>query len=134
MAEIDDYLAGLDEHDATIIGDAYAKARALVPEAEQGVGYGMPALVVSSKPLLSVMRAKGHFGLYPFSAVVVAKVIDSLSQVEGLTSAKGTIRLPLGTPIPEIVISELVLIRHDEILQSLSKKPKPRARVAKHED
>jgi uncharacterized protein YdhG (YjbR/CyaY superfamily) len=134
MAEIDDYLARLDEQDATIIGDAYAKARALVPEAEQGISYGMPALIVASRPLLSVMRAKGHFGLYPFSAVVVGKVIESLGPVDGLTSAKGTVRLPLGAPIPEIVVSELVLIRHDEILQALAKKPKPRPRVAKHDD
>lgn len=134
MAEIDDYLVGLEEEDARIIGDAYAAARALVPEAEQGLSYGMPALIVASRPLLSVMRAKGHFGLYPYSAAVVAKVLETLAPVDGLTAAKGTVRLPLGAPIPQIVISELVLIRHDEILQALARKPKPRPRAVKHAD
>ena len=88
MAEIDDYLAGLDDENAKIIGDAYATARTLVPEAEQGISYGMPALIFSSRPLLSLMRAKGHIGIYPYSAVVVAAVLETLPAIDGLTSAK----------------------------------------------
>src|SRR5450759_3937249 len=76
MAEIDDYLAGLEAEDARIIGDAYATARTLVPEAEQGISYGMPALIFHSRPLLSLMRAKGHIGIYPYSAVVVAAALE----------------------------------------------------------
>jgi uncharacterized protein YdhG (YjbR/CyaY superfamily) len=134
MSEIDDYLARLDAEDATIIGHAYATARSVVPDAEDGVSYGMPALISSSRPLLSVMRAKGHFGLYPFSAVVVASVVETVGPFEGLTSAKGTVRLPLGAPIPDIVVKQLVLARQDEILETGAKKAKPRARGVKHAD
>jgi len=126
MAEIDDYLARLDEEDATIISHAFATARSLVPDAEDGVSYGMPALIFSSRPLLSVMRAKGHFGLYPYSAVVVAAVVETIGPVEGLTSAKGTVRLPLGAPIPDIVVSQLVLARQEEIREASTKRAKPR--------
>ena len=134
MAEISDYLARLDDRDATIIGDAYALARSLVSEVHEGISYGMPALIYEGRSLLSVMRAKEHFGLYPFSGMVVAKVLDTLGTVDGLTSAKGTVRLPLGAPIPEVVIRELVLTRRDEILEANAKKPKPRPRVAKQTD
>jgi uncharacterized protein YdhG (YjbR/CyaY superfamily) len=134
MAEIDDYLAGLDAEDARIIGDAYATARTLAPEAEQGVSYGMPALIWQGRPLLSVMRAKGHFGVYPYSAVVVGKVLETLGPVDGLTAAKGTFRLPLGAPISEVAISQLVQARCAEILETNAKKPKPRPRVVTHAD
>jgi uncharacterized protein YdhG (YjbR/CyaY superfamily) len=134
MAEIDDYLTGLGTEDATIIGEAYASARGLVPDAEEGISYGMPALIFQARPLLSVMRAKGHFGLYPYSSAVVATVVEALGSVEGLTSAKGTLRLPLGAPIPDIVVSRLVLARRDEILETNTKKPKPRTREAKQSD
>ena len=134
MTEIDDYLAQLDADDATIIGHAYAIARSVVPDAEDGVSYGMPALIFQARPLLSVMRAKGHFGLYPYSAQVVATVVEMVGPVEGLTSAKGTVRLPLGAPIPDIVVSQLVRARHDEILESSAKKAKPRVRVVKQAD
>ena len=131
MAEIDDYLAGLEAEDARIIGDAYATARTLVPEVEQGISYGMPALLLQGRPVFAVMRAKGHIGVYPFSAVVVGKVLESLPPIEGLTSAKGTLRLPVGADIPEVVIRQLVLARSDEIREALAKKPTARPRVVK---
>lgn len=134
MAEIDDYLAGFEAEDARIIGDAYATARALAPEAEQGVSYGMPALIWQGRPLLSVMRAKGHFGIYPYSAVVVANVLETLGPVDGLSAAKGTFRLPLGAPIPEIVVSQLVQARCAEILETNAKKPTRRPRVVAQAD
>jgi len=132
MAEIDEYLAGLDSENAKIISDAYATARTLVPEAEQGISYGMPALIFHSRPLLSLMRAKGHIGIYPYSAVVVAAVLETLPAIDGLSAAKGTVRLPLGAEIPEIVIRQLVLARSDEIREALAKKPTARPRVVKH--
>ena len=131
MAEIDEYLAGLDSENAEIIGDAYATARTLVPEAEQGISYGMPALIFHSRPLLSLMRAKGHIGIYPYSAVVVAAVLETLPAIDGLSAAKGTVRLPLGAEIPEVVIRQLVLARSDEIREALAKKPTARPRVVK---
>jgi uncharacterized protein YdhG (YjbR/CyaY superfamily) len=134
MGEIDDYLAGLEEEDAKILGDAYATARTLVPEAEQGISYGMPALVFRSRPLLSLMRAKGHIGIYPYSAGVVAAVLETLPAIDGLSAAKGTVRLPLGSEIPEVVIRQLVLARSDEIREALAKKPTARPRVAKQAD
>ena len=132
MAEIDEYLAGLDSENAKIIGDAYATARTLVPEAEQGISYGMPALIFHSRPLLSLMRAKGHIGIYPYSAVVVAAVLETLPAIDGLSAAKGTVRLPLGAEIPEIVIRQLVLARSDEIRAAVAKKPTAGPRVVKH--
>jgi uncharacterized protein YdhG (YjbR/CyaY superfamily) len=121
---IDDYLAGLEARDAEIIGAAYAQARATVPDVEQGVSYGMPALIHRGRPLLSVMRAKTHVGLYPYSSSVVTAVVDALGDVDGMTSAKGTLRLPLGVAIPEQVVSRLVLARADEI--HAAKAPKRR--------
>ncbi|HSN11476.1 MAG TPA: DUF1801 domain-containing protein [Propionibacteriaceae bacterium] len=128
MPAIDDYLAGLEARDAEIIGSAYAHARALVPDVEQGVSYGMPALIHQGRPLLSVMRAKTHLGIYPYSASVVAAVVEALGPVDGMTSAKGTLRLPLGVPIPEEVVSRLVLTRADEI--HAAKAPRRRGAAA----
>lgn len=128
MAEIEDYLSGLDEVDATIIRGAYAVARALLPEVEEGRSYGMPALVLDGRSLLSVMRAKQHFGVYPFSADVVASVVESLRPIDGLTAAKGTLRFPLGAPIPEAVVRRLVEVRAAEIRDTNARKPKARPR------
>ena len=67
MGTIDDYLVGLDATDAAVIAHTYDVALEVAPEAVQGFGYGMPALVYRGSPLLSVMRAKKHFGIYPLA-------------------------------------------------------------------
>ena len=68
MGTIDEYLTTLDPADAEVVGHAYDVAHRVVPEAEQGLGYGMPALTYKGKSLLSVMRTKQHFGIYPFTS------------------------------------------------------------------
>ena len=83
MGTVDDYLAELEPDDREAIDRVYAVARDEVPEAEQGKGYGMPALVYRGKPLISVMRAKKHIGIYPFSPDAVASVAGSVRAVAG---------------------------------------------------
>lgn len=112
MGTVDDYLAGLDDAARATVGRMYAVARETVPEAEQGTGYGMPALVYRGKPLLSVMRAKAHVGIYPFGQDPVAAVAGML---EGVDHAKGTIRVPVDAPLPDEVVRALVSARRAQI-------------------
>ncbi len=112
MGEVDDYLAGLDVETAAVVGGIYAQAREIVPEAEQGKGYGMPALRYGGKALLSVMATKSHLSLFPFSAAVVA---DVASELEGYELSKGTIRFSADRPIPALVVRRIVALRRAEI-------------------
>ncbi|PZU44736.1 MAG: hypothetical protein DI566_11605 [Microbacterium sp.] len=110
MGTIDDYLASLDTDDAAIIAHTYDIAHDVAPEAEQGIGYGMPALVYRGTSLLSVMRAKNHFGIYPFSPAAIVEVLPLL---EGVDHAKGTIRFT--QPLPDETIRALVEARKAQI-------------------
>lgn len=112
MSELSDYLAALPEPERTVVEAVYARARALVPEAEDGVGYGMPALRYQGKPLLSVMAAKTHLGLYPFSPAAIDGVRDELA---GFSLAKGTIRFSADRPVPDEVLARIILARRAEI-------------------
>lgn len=109
---IDDYLAGLEPADAAVIGHVYDIAREVVPDAAQGQGYGMPALTYRGKPLLSVMRAKSHIGVYPFSPAAIIAVAPMLS---GVDHAKGTIRFDPADPLPDDTVRALVLARRAQI-------------------
>lgn len=112
MGTVDDYLAELDPDDRTVIGHLYAVARTVVPDAEQGKRYGMPALVYRGKPLLSVMRAKKHIGLYPFSPAAIEAVS---AQLEGFDTDKGTVRMQPGSPLPDETLAALVRARAEQI-------------------
>lgn len=115
MGTIDDYLTDLAASDREAIDRVYAVARQEAPEAEQGKGYGMPALVYGGKPLLSVMRARKHIGIYPFSPDAVAAVAGSLEGHPGVSVDKGTIRFQPESPIPTGVLESLVRARLAQI-------------------
>lgn len=110
MGTIDDYLATVDPADAAIIAHTYTVARGVVPDAEQGLGYGMPALTYRGRSLLSVMRAKAHFGVYPFSPSAIVEILPLL---DGVDHAKGTIRFT--EPLPDETIRALVAARKAQI-------------------
>ncbi len=65
-----------------------------MPDSEQGTGYGMPALVYRGKPLIAVMRAKKHIGIYPFSPDAVAAVAAEVHAVTEHGSGQGHDPLP----------------------------------------
>lgn len=115
MGTVDDLLAGLDPADRPSIERVYEIAREVVPEAEQGLGYGMPALVYRGKPLISVMRAKKHIGVYPFSPDAVSAVAGMLASHPGIGLDKGTIRFQPDHPMPDDVVRALVMARRDQI-------------------
>jgi uncharacterized protein YdhG (YjbR/CyaY superfamily) len=112
MGTVDDYLADLEPNDRAVIEGVYAIARDVVPEAEQGKGYGMPALVYGGKSLLSVMRAKNHIGVYPFSP---AAIDAAAGELEGFDRDKGTVRFQPDKPLPEAAIRTMVQFRRDQI-------------------
>lgn len=112
MGTVDDYLTELDPTSRAAVERLYSLARQIVPDADQGLGYGMPALVYRGKPLLSVMRAKAHIGVYPFSPDAVAAAVELLP---GFDVAKGTIRFQPEHPLPEDAVRALVTRRKEQI-------------------
>jgi uncharacterized protein YdhG (YjbR/CyaY superfamily) len=112
MGEMSDYIAGLDDTERGLIERIRARAVSLVPEAVEGMSYGMPALRYLDSPLVSVMSAKGHIGLYPFSPAVVSAVEGEL---DDYSWSKGTIRFTPEHPLPDSLVDRIILLRRDEI-------------------
>ena len=115
MGTVDDYLIGLAAEDRAVIEKVYRVAQEVAREAEQGTGYGMPALVLQGKPLISVMRAKRHIGVYPFSPDAVAAVAPLLEHHPGSELDKGTIRFQPEHPLPDETVRALVAARRGQI-------------------
>jgi uncharacterized protein YdhG (YjbR/CyaY superfamily) len=112
------YLDGLGEPAGAILTAIADRARVLVPEAEEGMGYGMPALRYRGRPLLSVRETATHLSLFPFSAEVVGAVARSL---DGYSVSTGTIRFSAEQPLPGDVIDRIVLLRRAEIDAALAR-------------
>ena len=110
---VDDYLDGLDvstraafEHIRNLVMD-------LVPEAEQGMSYGIATLKYKQKPLLGFLAATHHLSIFPFSPKVVDAVRERLTAFE---LSKGAIRFTIATPLPDEVVRDIVGRRTEEIV------------------
>ena len=112
MGEFSDLIAASEGATADALQQILDLALAEVPEAEEGVSYGVPALRHRGKPLIGVKVSAGHLSLFPFSAEVVAAVADRLP---GYSLSKGTIRFTAAQPVPADVTRRIVALRKAEI-------------------
>ncbi len=112
MGTVEDYLATVEPNRRAALARVVERARALLPEVTEGTSYAMPALMYRDKPLLAAMSAKGHLAIYPFSGSVVSAVAADLA---GFSLSKGAIRFQADTPVPDDVLTRIVMARRDEI-------------------
>ena len=112
MGVVDDALADLPEADRECLQHVIDIARQLVPEATEGMSYGMPALKLDGKPLLGVVAAAKHLSVFPFSPEVVEAVAGRLA---GFSLSKGTIRFTAEHPVPDDVVEDVVRLRQADI-------------------
>jgi uncharacterized protein YdhG (YjbR/CyaY superfamily) len=118
VGEVTDYIAGLDEPGRVVLERYRARAVAVVPDAEEGTSYGMPALRYRGRPLVSVVTTKQGYSVFPFSPAVVESVI---AEVDGFESTKGGIRFTDQRKLPVKAFDALVKRRRDEIDAALAK-------------
>ncbi|MEV7972962.1 DUF1801 domain-containing protein [Cellulomonas sp. NPDC089187] len=119
MNEVDAQVAGLPEDIRPAVQRVYDRAVQVVPKAEQGTSYGMPALRYRGRPLLAVTTGRAGCAVYPFSSEVTAAVIATL---DGFGATKGGIRFTLDRPLPDSAVEALITGRKAEIDAALQRR------------
>ncbi len=112
MGEVGAYLSTMDGADLDALQRVFAIARSVVPEAEEGTSYAMPALLYRGKGLIATIRAKRFLSLYPFSGAVIASVLEALGDFE---TTSGSIHYSASHQLPEAVVRRIVEARRAEI-------------------
>ncbi len=108
----EDFLAELPADRREAFAAVIAQVQALVPEAEAGRSYGMPAFRYKDRPLLGFSEAKAHLNLHPFSPAAIDPVRERLADYRVL---KGTVTFTPERPLPADAVAEIVLARKAEI-------------------
>ena len=86
--------------------------------AEESISYGMPAYRYIGKPLVYFAANKKHIGFYALpSAIALFK-----KELASYDVSKGTIRFPLGQPLPLKLISTIVKFRVEENKEMMANK------------
>ena len=112
MGEVETWLAGLPERQAELLRPYVARARELVPEADEGRSYGMPALTYRGRGLVALVPTKSGYSVYPFSGGVVGAVMVAHP---GWEHTKGSIHFTADRPLPAAVFDELVLAARADV-------------------
>ncbi len=105
---VDDYLAAQPEALRPKLEQVRAAIRKAVPEAVEGIGYGMPGYKLHGKPMLYFAGFKEHYSLFAASGTFFSALEDEL---KGYELRKGTIHFPLTKPVPVKLISRIAKLR-----------------------
>ncbi|WP_062381494.1 iron chaperone [Demequina pelophila] len=112
-AEIDAYLATLDEPRRGTLAALRADLADLLPDAEQGMSYSVPAFRVGGKLVAGFSAAARHLSYLPHSGSVLRDMDPAA--LEGYSWSKGALKFAVDAPLPRALVERLVRARLHEI-------------------
>lgn len=84
----------------------------IIPEAEEGLSYGLPAFFLNKRALIGFSSNKHGLNVYPFDPKIVQLVIDEFPDLD---HSKGVIRFTPDKPIPKEAIMLMTHLRVQQI-------------------
>jgi uncharacterized protein YdhG (YjbR/CyaY superfamily) len=111
-AEIDAYLAEVEEPKRSTLEQLRRSILRVVPEAEEGISYQVPAFRVEGKVVAGFAAFKNHLSYLPFSGSVLPKLAAELAGYEKTVSA---LHFPVDQPLPDALVEKLIDLRLEEI-------------------
>lgn len=103
--EVDAYLARIEEPKRTTLEALRRSILAVVPNAEEGISYGMPAFRVDGKVVAGFAAFKNHLAYLPHSGEVLAVLGDRIREYE---RTKSSLHFPVDKPLPDDLVRRLV--------------------------
>jgi uncharacterized protein YdhG (YjbR/CyaY superfamily) len=111
---VDEYIATFPREVQAVLKTLRKAIREAVPEAEEAISYQMPAFRLHG-PVLYLAAFKEHYSLFG----VRPGVRDAFrKQLERHEAGKGTLRFPLGEPVPVKLIQAIAKRQAKENLAS----------------
>lgn len=109
--EIDDYLRGVEEPQRSTLQALRRTILDVIPDAEEGISYGMPAFRMQGKTVAGFAAFKDHLSYLPHSGTVLGQLADDLAVY---TMTKGSLHFPVNQPLPKAVVKRLIAVRLSE--------------------
>lgn len=106
--DIDDYLSRLGEEQRDTLEKLRRAIKAAAPKAVECISYQIPAFRLDGRLLVAFGAAKKHCSFFPMSSATIRAHQKELSAYE---TSKGTIRFPIGEPLPGRLVGKIVKAR-----------------------
>jgi len=107
---IDEYIADFPEDIQALLNQVRFTIKQAAPDAEESLGYGMPAYKLHGRPLVYFATPTGH--------AEFAKELSTYKQ------GKGSVQFPIDQPMPLKLIAQIVEFRVIENLEKAKAKKK----------
>lgn len=107
-SEIDDYLATPDEPKRATLDRLRDTIIEIVPDAEQGISYGIPAFRLDGKTIAGFTAFKNHLSYLPHSGRVFGQLAE---ETASYTKTKGALHFPIDRPLPKDLVKQLLEVR-----------------------
>ena len=117
---VDDYIARHPKDVQATLRRVRSVIRGALPGAEEVISYQIPAYRLHDRCVIYFAGWTQHYSLYPASAGLVAAFRKDL---EPYPVSKGTIRFPLGRPVPGTLIARIAKFLAGEAATRLKAKP-----------
>lgn len=118
---VDEYIAEFPRPVQAALRKVRRAIRKGIPGAEEAISYRIPAFKVNGRVAIYFAGWKAHYSIYPSTAKLVAAFRKELAPYE--VNDKGTIRFPLGAPVPLTLIEALARFRAKEAAEGLRRTP-----------
>jgi uncharacterized protein YdhG (YjbR/CyaY superfamily) len=105
VKDVDAYLEAAPEEARKMLVQLRKIVKASALEAEEGISYGMP-FYKHNGALLGFGAFKNHIGFFP------GTIIEEFTrELRGYETSKGTVRFPIGRPIPVGLVKKIIKAR-----------------------
>ena len=111
--EVDRYLASLDEPKRTTLEALRQAILEIIPEAEQGISYGVPAFRLEGQVVAGFAAFKNHLSYLPHSGSVFAELGDEIAKYK---TSSGALRFPVDRPLSKALVRKLIAVRKRQAL------------------
>lgn len=103
--DVESYLADQEPAARATLEQVRRAIMAAAPGATETMSYGMPGFQLDGRRLVYYAAFKQHCSFFPASYEVMRTYAKEL---EGYEMSKGTIRMPIGKPLPAPLIRKMV--------------------------
>jgi uncharacterized protein YdhG (YjbR/CyaY superfamily) len=112
--EITSYLKELDEPKRATLQKLREAILDVIPEAEQGLSYHIPAFRLRGKVVAGFAAFQNHLSYLPFSGSVLPALKEDL---DAYSKSKGALRFAIDEPLPKELVEKLIKVRISQLFR-----------------
>jgi uncharacterized protein YdhG (YjbR/CyaY superfamily) len=111
-SEIDAYLQTVPEPQRSTLEQLRTDIRALIPEAEEGMAYRLPAYRIRGKVVAGFAAFKNHLSYIPHSGSVLSQFPGELADYKG---TKSSLHFANDRPLPKSLLKKLIDAKRNQL-------------------